>query len=292
MAGIFDVDTFVGVRVTVYRSVRGIVAVLRPRQHREAAPAGLGLPVGVEQLIAARSGLVLITGPGGSGRASTLNSLLKAIHSTRACHIVTIERPVRIDLGHGRSWVTRCAVGRDVPDFARGLRAALRADADVIALSGLPDAELIRTAAHAAGNGRLVLALMHTNGACATIQRILDAGVTNPLLAGCLRGVVTPHLLSAQRAPSPGEERSAVLAAELMLCTPGIANLVREGRIDQIENVLHMSRSEGMAGLDDALVRLVRKGHLAKEDALARAIAPDAVRRKLAEVKETTHAGR
>ena len=285
-AGTFDIDTILGVRVTVYRSVRGIVAVLQPQQPLDTEPAGLGLPAGVEQLVMARSGLVLVTGPAGSGRASTLNSLLKAIHSARALHIVTVEQPIRVELGRGRGWVTRCAVGRDVPDFASGLSAALRANADVIVLSELSDPDLIRTAAHAAGNGRLVIGLMHTNGAHASIQRVLDAGVTNAALAACLRGIVTQHLLCAK------DERGAVLAAELMLCTPGIANLVREGRIDQIGNVLHRSRSEGMARLDDALVRLFRKGRISEAAAIARATDPEAMRRKLDETRETTHAGR
>ena len=278
------------VRLTLYRHARGIGVVLRPQAASTLELNDLGLPAGIRDLVRPESGLVLIAGPLGSGRAVTLSALLQAILDARSCHAVTIERPVETCLEQRLGRVSRREVGRDAASFASAMRGALRANADVLAVGSMEEAETIETALGAASTGRLVIGLMHTNGAAATIRRVLDACAglhargARDLLASCLRGIVTQHRFVSRASPEP------VLAGELMLCTPGVAHLIREGRVGQIPAILKGNRSEGMASLDDALADLCKAGRITAEEALARAVDPAELKRALESDPEVVRA--
>lgn len=250
------------IRFTLYRCGTSFGGTLRLVSSVGTDLQLLGLPPGVRDLAKLRSGLVLVTGPSGSGKTTTLTAILDAVNASRACHILTIERPIEIDLAPKRARLTRREVGRDSPSWAEALKASLRADADVIAVAELADAETITAALGAAESGHLVLGTMHTGNSYQTILRILDAfparraGFVRGLIASCLRGIVTQRLFASLGDGSPA------LAVELLLGTPGVANLIREDRAHQIPYIIQTSRAEGMVSLDESLQRLVKKGKI------------------------------
>ena len=261
------------VRAVLYHSAIGTSAVLRPLELATSDP-----PPGLRELAGARSGLVLVTGPADGGAPGLFSALINEVAAARACHIVTVERPVETVVRDGKARVSRRQVGRDSKSFPLAAKSALRAKADVLALGALPDAATIAIALGAAAAGRLVIARMNTNGACETIRRIFDAcdRSTTDALAGCLRGIVTQHAF----APT-AKHKEVATAAEVLLCTPTIANLIRERRIEQIPGALTQSRAEGMCALDDSLARLARKGRITHEEALERALDPERLERTL-----------
>jgi twitching motility protein PilT len=280
-------------RFTLYRCGNSFGGTIRLVSATVGDLVALGLPPAVRELTKPRSGLVLVTGPSGSGKTTTLNALLDVINSTRACHILTIERPVETFLEPKRAKLTRREVGRDSPGYAEALRGALRADADVIAVAELSDPETIATAVGAAETGHLVLATMHTGNSFQTILRILDAfparraPFVRSLLASCLRGIVTQHLF-----PPPGNTATPSLAVELLLGTPGVANLIREDRAHQIPYIVQTSKAEGMVSLDDSLVRLVKKGRISAATALDHAAEPERLAQALGVRRETARVAR
>lgn len=280
------------IRATIYRHANGLGASLRPLGTTPASLTSLGLPAGVRELAKPRSGLVLVTGPSGSGKTTTLAALLDAINASRACHILTIERPIETWIEPKRARITRREVGRDAPTFAAALRAALRSDADVIAVAEMSDPETIATAVSAAETGHLVLGTMHTGNSYTTILRILDAfpphraDFVRGLLAGCLRGILTQRLFPPKGSGGPA------LAVELLLGTAGIANLIREDRAHQIPYIIQTGRGDGMVSLDDSLAALQKKGRISSATALEHATDPERLAAALGARREGTRAGR
>lgn len=222
-------------------------------------------------------GLVLLTGPTGSGKSSTLAAMLDYINHTRRCHIITLENPIEFVYEPDRCIINQREVGDDTGSFAAGLRAALRQDPDVILVGEMRDLETISTAVTAAETGHLVLATLHTKGAVNTIDRIVGAfppeqqEQTRIQLADVLECAISKTLL-----PKIGGGR--VAAYEIMVATPAVRSLIRQNKSFQITGTMQTSRRQGMQLLDDALADLVRAGEITLDTALAAANDPAALR--------------
>ncbi|MCU1570076.1 MAG: type pili twitching motility protein PilT [Naasia sp.] len=269
-------------RVNVYRQRGSIGAAIRLVPSEVQSVRRLGLPESVEALADLPRGLVLVTGPTGSGKSATLAALLDRVNSTRDGHILTIEDPIEVVHAGKRSVVTQREIDRDTRDYASALRQALRQDPDVIFLGELRDKETISVALSAAETGHLVLATMHTSDAPSAIDRIIDVfpgtqqEQVRAQLALTLRGVVAQTLLP--RALGSGR----VVAAEVLLVTPAIANLVRQGKVAQIRTAMGSGADLGMQTLDQALADLVDRGAVDAAAALRVAHDPDLLGRMLA----------
>jgi len=220
----------------------------------------LGLPPIVPSLARYSAGLILITGPTGSGKSTTMAALINEINQERACHIVTLEDPIEYIHSNNKSLITQREIGRDSRNFPNALRSALRQDPDVIMIGEMRDLETVSTAITAAETGHLVLATLHTITAPQTIERIID--IFPPYqqqqvriqLANSLRAVICQRLL-----PRKGDERM-VVACEIMICTTAIRNLIREGKIHQIHNAMHTGSKYGMLTMENALQQLIDQG--------------------------------
>ncbi|MHA3703296.1 type IV pilus twitching motility protein PilT, partial [Jatrophihabitans sp. YIM 134969] len=228
----------------------------------------LGLPPQIEQFAGLPRGLVLVTGPTGSGKTTTLASLLALANRTRSPHIVTIEDPIEFLHDHGTGLVNQREVGGDTASFAAALKHALRQDPDVILVGELRDLETTATALTAAETGHLVFATLHTQSAAQTVDRVIDVfpahqqGEVRAQLASTLRGVVTQAL--APRADGAGR----AVVAEVMVATPAIRNLIREGKTHQIPSFMQAGGRDGMLSFDQHLASLVRSGVIAFDRAL------------------------
>lgn len=230
----------------------------------------LKLPQVVKSFSKNHSGLVLVTGATGSGKSTTLASLLKLINETRKCHIITIEDPIEYVHNHISSKVNQREVGEDTDSFAGALRAALREDPDVILVGEMRDPETVSIALTAAETGHLVFSTLHTVGASKTVDRIIDvfpAEKQNQIrsqLATVLNGVISQQLI-------PKADGSGIIAAcEIMIATPAIRNLIREGKQHQINSIIQTSAELGMQSLDSVLAQYFLNGTITKEEALAR----------------------
>ncbi len=232
---------------------------------------GLGLPDVVESFLKKTKGLVLITGATGSGKSTTLASMIKMLNERNHYHITTIEDPVEYLHRHNKSMVTQKEIGSDALSFADALRAALREDPDVIMLGEMRDMETISIAMTAAETGHLVLSTLHTNGAVKAIDRILDAFPTEQQnqvksqLSTILEGIVSQQLVP--KADSNG----LTLASEVMVVTPAVRNLIRDGKHYQINNLIQNGMSHGMRSLERNLAQLVKEGTISETEAHIRA---------------------
>jgi twitching motility protein PilT len=239
----------------------------------------LGLPPVIRTLVERTRGLVLVTGPTGSGKSTTLAALVDALNRTAALHIVTIEDPVEFIHPSGRSLVRHREVGRDVHALDQAMNDALRQDPDVLLVGELRSPATIRAALTLAETGHLVLGTLHTATAPEAVGRIVDGsgaqdrGEIRAQLAEVLEGVVTQRLVRARRRGQQSPGRVAV--AEVLVATPAVRAVIREGRIHQLPSLLQSGRSYGMQTLTESLVQRVVRGDVALEDALG--VAPDPV---------------
>ena len=244
-------------RVNIYRH-QGMIAIAA-RIINTAIPdlQYLGLPPLIGSLARYPSGLILITGPTGSGKSTTMASMIDIINSERACHIVTLEDPIEYTHQHKKSYITQREIGIDSRDFTRALRSSLRQDPDVIMIGELRDLETISTAITAAETGHLVLATLHTISAAQTVERMVDVFPSyqqqqiRVQLANCLRAVISQRLL-----PCKNNERM-VVATELMICTTAIRNLIRDGKYHQIPNAIFTGTKFGMLTMEASLQNLI-----------------------------------
>ena len=249
-------------RVNVYRQ-RGYHAIaLRLLRNEIPTLRELELPDLLGEFALKPRGLVLVTGPTGSGKSTTLAAMIDHINRQRNCHIITIEDPIEYIHNHKQSMITQREVAVDVDSFSGALRSALREDPDVILVGEMRDAETIAAAVTAAETGHLVLSTLHTTGAAETLDRIVDVypphaqGQIRSQLANTLVGVISQTLVPT----ADGQGRCASL--ELLKATDAVASLVREGKIFQIPNAIATGRMEGMFTLDQDLARLVRIGKI------------------------------
>ena len=254
-------------RANVFMQQNRLAATLRLLNDQIPTLAQLGLPPVLQKLADEPRGLILVTGPTGSGKSTTLAAMIEHINESRAEHILTIEDPIEYVYRGKKSLVHQREVGTDVKSFSAALRSALREDPDVILVGEMRDFETISAAITAAETGHLVMSTLHTIGAAQTIDRIIDvcpAGAQNELrgqLAAVLRGVITQQLLPL----ASGQGRCA--ATEILVGTDAVANLIREGKCYQIPSVLQSGAALGMHSLNADLARLVSLGRITRETA-------------------------
>lgn len=261
-------------RVNVFRSGGASAAALRRLDDRFQTLAELGLPERLADFTLCPHGLVVVTGPTGSGKSTTLATLIDIINRTRDGHIITIEDPVEYLHPSQRCLVRQRQIGRDAPDFHAALVEALRQDPDVILVGEVREIETIRTAITAAETGHLVFTTLHAGDCVGAIERLVSvfpAGEQDSIrrqLSLVLRGVFAQHLLPAA---SPGARR--VACGELMFATPAIANLIATGRSQQIYSAIELGAGAGMRTLSQALDELVRSGRITPAQRLSAPLA-------------------
>jgi twitching motility protein PilT len=254
-------------RGNVYRQRRGVDAVFRPIPLVPPTLEQLGLPTSLAQLTSFHQGLVLVTGPAGCGKSSTLAALINLINEERPDHIITVEDPVEFVHASKRCVVNQRQVRKHTGSFAAALRAALREDPDVISIGELRDLETISLAITAAETGHLVLGTLHTNDAGRTINRILDAyppdqqSQIRAMISESLRAIVSQKLVPT----TDGSRLVPVL--EILRVNIAVSNLIREERVFQLRSVMQTGRNLGMCLFDDSLLDLVKSGTISKETA-------------------------
>ncbi len=268
-------------RVNTYRQRGSMAAVIRIVSFGIPNWQEMEIPDEVMKLAGVSRGLVLVTGPAGSGKSTTLACLVDAINQNRNAHIITIEDPIEYLHQHRMSLVSQREVPNDAPTFARALRAALRQAPDVIMLGEMRDHETMQTAITAAETGHLLLSSLHTIGAAKTIDRIVDAfpanqqGQVRIQLSMVLRAVISQRLV-------PAREGGQVPVFEVMTVNSAIQNMIRDGKTHQIDNVIYSGMADRtMLSMDNELLRLFKEGRITKENALLYAINPDALRKRL-----------
>ena len=268
-------------RVNAYYQRGAIGAAFRLIPFGLSSIDDLGLPTIVHEFTRRPRGFVLVTGPTGSGKSTSLAAMIDEINSTRDEHIMTIEDPIEFLHGHKKCIVNQRELGSDAHSFADALKAALRQDPDVILVGEMRDLETISTALTAAETGHLVFATLHTQDSAQTIDRIIDVfpahqqGQVRVQLSVALQGIVTQQLL-------PNADGSGrVAACEVLVPNPAIRNLIREGKTHQIYSVLQTSSASGMQTMDASLSTLVRSGQISQQLAEARSSTPEELRRLL-----------
>jgi twitching motility protein PilT len=268
-------------RINVLRQRDAVGAVMRVIPHEIVPLGALGLPDTVAKFATLQRGLVLVTGPTGSGKSTTLASLIDLINTSKPVHIMTVEDPIEFLHHHKRAVVNQRELGEDTHSFSAALKHVLRQDPDVILVGEMRDLETISTALTAAETGHLVFATLHTQDAPQTVDRVIDVFPAHQQqqirvqLATSLQGVVTQQLV-----PLTGGQGRTV-AAEIMVATPAIRNLIREGKVHQIYSALQAGARFGMRSMDQSLAELVRTGRVAFDVAIERAANADDLRRLL-----------
>ncbi len=254
-------------RSNAYRQQRGVDAVFRVIPPHPPSLGDLGLPTSLARLANYHQGMVLLTGPAGCGKSSTLAALLNIINEDRHDHIITIEDPIEYIHPSKKCVVNQRQVGPHTGSFARALRGALREDPDVIAIGELRDLETISLALTAAETGHLVLATLHTNNAIRTVNRIL--GVFPPNQQDQIRTMVSESLRAvvSQRLVTRADGRGRVPALEILMANKAVGNLIRENKTFQIKSVLQTGASQGMCQLDASLAELVKTQVITREEA-------------------------
>jgi twitching motility protein PilT len=264
---IVDVGRF---RLNVFQQRGTVAAALRAIPHEIPAFEVLGIPEAARSFTEMRRGLVLVTGPTGSGKSTTLASLVDIINKSKPLHIITVEDPIEFLHNHKRAMVNQREVGQDTLSFSEALRRVLREDPDVILVGEMRDLETISMALTAAETGHLVFGTLHTQDAPQTIDRIIDVFPTNQqeqvrtMLAGSLEGVVTQQLLLN----ADGTGRLA--ACEVMICTSAIRNLIRSAKTHQIYSLMQTGGQYGMQTMDQGLAKLVKAGKITEAVAFDR----------------------
>jgi twitching motility protein PilT len=272
-------------RVNVYRQRGTYAACLRALGNKLPSLDKLGLPPIVEEISTKPKGLVLVTGPTGSGKTTTLAALIQHINETRSEHILTIEDPIEFTYKNVKSIIHQRELNEDTRSFSNALRAALREDPDVILVGEMRDLETIQLAISAAETGHLVFGTLHTSSASQTVDRMVDvfpAAQQTQIrvqLSGSLLAVFSQTLCKSFQ---PGNGAfGRVMAQEIMINNPAVANLIREGKTSQLYSQIQTGANQGMQTLERALANLVMDGRVSREDAIQKTTKPDELERLL-----------
>jgi len=278
----YSVQDVARFRVNVFRHLGGMGGVMRAIPSQAKTLDELKMPAVLRNLCRHTQGLILVTGKTGSGKSTTLAAMIDELNKTLNGHILTIEDPIEFVHERQNCLISQRELGIHTPSFANALHSGLREDPDVILVGEMRDLETISIAVTAAEMGILVLGTLHTNGAGATVDRIVNTFPTNKqnhvrtMLSTSLRGVISQQLV-----PRKGSE-GLVAALEIMVNTPAVANIIRQGKLDQLENTMQGGRKDGMITMDSALKNLMDKGTITGKAAYEAAME----KRKFADVKE------
>lgn len=276
-----DMERVGRVRVNVLKQKGNYAFVGRLINDTPPSPAEIGLPDTLVNLTKKKRGLVLVTGPTGSGKSTTLASLINEINVNQRAHIITLEDPIEYVHTHKQSIVNQREIGTDTLSYTAALRAALREDPDVILVGEMRDLDTIATAITAAETGHLVFSTLHTIGAAKTIDRVIDVFPPHQQqqiriqLAAVIEAVVSQQLLPLQ------DGKGRVAAFEIMHANTAVRNLIREGKTHQIESIMQTGRKQGMQTMDDAIYELYLKRKIDSDTALDFAVDPYILEKKL-----------
>ena len=282
----FAIEYLDGVRfrVSIFKQKGTVGMVMRRIPSQFLTFEQLRTPEAIRSLIVRPRGMLLVTGPTGSGKTTSLASLINFINDNYDRHIITLEDPIEYFHRHKKCTVNQREVGIDVPDFKEGIRRGLRMDPDVILVGEMRDLETIRAALEAAETGHLVFATLHTSGASSTIDRVITVFPENEQdqirtqLAGSLIGVLSQSLL-------PRKPEGLVSAFEMMVVTPAIQNLIRENKVYRINSTIQTGRKEGMFLLEESLFKLWKDGVAEKEEVLLKTNHPAELAHKIAQAE-------
>src|SRR5262245_42445798 len=269
-------------RVAIFKQKGSIGMVLRRIPSQFLTFEQIGMPEAVKRLITRPRGLLLVTGPTGSGKTTSLASMMNFLNENYDRHMITLEDPIEYYHPHKKCTVNQREIGVDVPDFKEGIRRALRMDPDIILVGEMRDLETIHAAIEAAETGHVVFATLHTSGAASTINRIIDVfpkeqqDQIRTQLSTALIGVLSQALL-------PKKPEGLVAAYEMMVVTPAIQNLIRENKTYRIDSSIQTGRKHGMFLLDESLFRLWKDQLVEKEEALMRSNKPAELAAKMAQ---------
>src|SRR4051794_1090845 len=259
-------------RVNVMRQLNGMGAVFRAIPSKALSLDQLKMPEAVRQMCRANNGLILVTGKTGSGKSTTLAAMIDDMNARMKGHILTIEDPIEFVHSRKNCLISQREIGNHSPSFASALHSALREDPDIILVGELRDYETMSIAVTAAEMGILVMGTLHTNGAAPTVDRMVNAfpadkqSHVRAMLSTSLRGVVSQQLIP--RAGKPGR----VAALEILVNTPAVANLIRQGKLDQLENTMQSGAAHGMKTMDSAIQELLDKAMIVGREAYKKAI--------------------
>lgn len=268
-------------RINAFRQRGSVAIAVRIIPEKVPTFEDLRLPEIVGTLAEKNRGLVLVTGPTGSGKSTTMAAMIDQINNKRACNILTLEDPIEYLHKHRKSLINQREIGSDTRTFANGLRSALREDPDVILVGEMRDMDTISIAVRAAETGHLVLATLHTSDAAQTVDRIIDVfppyqqQQIRTQLSMTLQGIISQQLLVRQDRPG------RVVAVEVLVATPAARNLIREGKSHQLLSVIQTGAKAGMQSMDSALRELFRAGIISQDEAVLHAHDPESFQRLL-----------
>lgn len=271
----YTVHSVARFRVNIYRDKGAIAAAFRLIPAKIPTIRELGLPPVLESLTRKPRGLILVTGPTGSGKSTTLAAMINQINNERSTHIISIEDPIEYLHSHKYSIINQRELGQDTKEFSHALRSALREDPDVILVGEMRDLDTMTNAIQAAETGHLVLATLHTSSAAQTVDRIVDSFPATGqeqirlMLSNSIEAVLCQQLLP--RAAQPGR----ICAMEVMIATPAIRNLIREAKTHQIASIIQTSASAGMMTMDQHLRELYQQGLITMDEAMKVAANPE-----------------
>ena len=275
------IDNEVRIRANIYHQRNNLAASIRILMAQIPEFDQLGLPSVIKELAVQPNGLLLVTGPTGSGKTTTMAAVVDYINKTEAKHVITVEDPIEYIYPHNMAMIHQRELYRDTPSFAEALHSSLREDPDIILVGEMRDFETIQAAIAAAETGHLVLSTLHTMSAAQTIDRIIDASPADQQnairsqFAACLRGVISQQLLPTK------DGNGRVLTTEVMVGSNAITNLIREDKIVMIPGSIRAGRNEGMHTLNDDLTRLFHDGLISRKTAMMASYDPQELEKQI-----------